>query len=123
MTMGCNIENASYGGTICAKRTAIVKAVSEGKKDFVAIAITSDVPTVISPCGICRQTLLEFCHVDMPVLLVPAVYPQTPQKGAEGTGEEDFQATWRERGGVVVETVGKLLPLGFAPEALERPRL
>lgn len=83
----------------------------------------SDVPTVISPCGICRQTLVEFCGVDMPVLLVPAVYPQKPQKGVEGQDEGDCQTTGREQGGVVVETVGSLLPLSFAPEALERPRL
>ena len=59
----------------------------------------------------------------MPVLLVPAVYPQKPQKCVEGQEKEDIQAaTWREQGGVVVETVGSLLPLSFAPEALERPR-
>ncbi|MCZ7545839.1 MAG: cytidine deaminase [Anaerolineae bacterium] len=55
---GCNVENATYGATICAERTAVVKAVSEGERAFVAIAIvTADGGT---PCGICRQTLFEF---------------------------------------------------------------
>ncbi|KAI9571996.1 cytidine deaminase [Boletus coccyginus] len=113
---GCNVENASYGGAICAERTAIVKAVSEGKKDFVAMAITTDVPTALSPCGICRQVLREFCPLDTPILLVPADYPQKPQEGSEG---EDSEGT---QGGVRVETVGGLLPLSFGPEALELPR-
>jgi hypothetical protein len=83
----------------------------------------SDVPTVISPCGICRQTLVEFCHVDMPVFLVPAVYPQKPQKDVEGQEDEIYQgATWCEQRGVVEETVGSLLPSSFSPEALDRPR-
>ena len=58
---GCNIENASYGLTICAERTAIFKAVSEGEKDFVEIMIvTSNPDKLISPCGACRQVLAEF---------------------------------------------------------------
>jgi cytidine deaminase len=57
---GCNIENASYGATNCAERTAIFKAVSEGHKDFTALAIVSDIPHVV-PCGICRQVIAEFC--------------------------------------------------------------
>ncbi|CAL1547576.1 unnamed protein product [Lymnaea stagnalis] len=58
---GCNVENASYGLTNCAERTAIFKAVSEGKKDFQAIAIAFDeVRAFSSPCGACRQVMLEF---------------------------------------------------------------
>ncbi|AEF94712.1 cytidine deaminase [Desulfotomaculum nigrificans CO-1-SRB] len=57
---GCNVENASYGLTCCAERTAIFKAVSEGYKDFDAIAIVADVPGYCSPCGACRQVLAEF---------------------------------------------------------------
>lgn len=55
---GCNVENVSFGGTICAERTAIVKAVSEGERQFEAIAVVTQ--TGISPCGICRQVMLEF---------------------------------------------------------------
>ncbi|TPX33137.1 cytidine deaminase [Synchytrium endobioticum] len=58
---GCNIENASYGAAICAERTAIVKAVSDGSRDIIAISIASDMPdTIITPCGICRQFIREF---------------------------------------------------------------
>lgn len=52
---GANVENASYGGAICAERTALVKAVSEGKKDFIALAVAADIDEPCSPCGICRQ--------------------------------------------------------------------
>lgn len=62
---GCNIENASFSGTVCAERTAIFKAVSEGKKRFVAIAVVGGKEGAItdycSPCGICRQIMMEFC--------------------------------------------------------------
>ncbi|KAF9946494.1 hypothetical protein BGZ72_000277 [Mortierella alpina] len=57
---GCNVENASYGGAICAERTAFVKAVSEGHRRFVAIAVSCDFNNFISPCGICRQFMNEF---------------------------------------------------------------
>ncbi|MCM1329271.1 MAG: cytidine deaminase [Ruminococcus sp.] len=57
---GCNIENASYGASNCAERTAVFKAVSEGKRDFLAIAIVSSGGEETFPCGICRQVLAEF---------------------------------------------------------------
>jgi cytidine deaminase len=57
---GCNIENASYGATNCAERTAIFKAVSEGSKTITAIAIVGDFNTFTYPCGICRQVFVEF---------------------------------------------------------------
>ncbi|MGN1305786.1 MAG: cytidine deaminase [Oscillospiraceae bacterium] len=57
---GCNIENATYGATNCAERTAVFKAVSEGKRDFDSIAITSSGDGLTFPCGICRQVLAEF---------------------------------------------------------------
>lgn len=57
---GCNIENASYGAANCAERTAVFKAVSEGYKDFSAIAIVSSSGEETFPCGICRQVLAEF---------------------------------------------------------------
>jgi len=58
---GCNIENASYGLTICAERVAVFKAVSEGLDDFDAIAVVADAPRLTAPCGACRQILWEFC--------------------------------------------------------------
>ena len=57
---GCNIENASYTVTNCAERTAIFKAVSEGYREFAAIAIVADTPDPCSPCGMCRQAISEF---------------------------------------------------------------
>lgn len=57
---GCNVENASFGLTICAERTAIGSAVSEGVTEFEAIAIVSDAGTLLMPCGACRQVLAEF---------------------------------------------------------------
>lgn len=57
---GCNIENGSYGATNCAERTAIFKAVSEGRRDFTAIAIVSSGGGETFPCGICRQVMGEF---------------------------------------------------------------
>lgn len=57
---GCNIENASYGACNCAERTALFKAVSEGKRDFPAIAIVSSAGNETFPCGICRQVIAEF---------------------------------------------------------------
>lgn len=57
---GCNIENSTYGATNCAERTAVFKAVSEGHREFTAIAITSSGGDLTFPCGICRQVLAEF---------------------------------------------------------------
>lgn len=58
---GCNIENAAYSPTNCAERTAIFKAVSEGKREFAAIAIAGDKKEYLAPCGVCRQVMNEFC--------------------------------------------------------------
>ncbi|XP_026209283.1 cytidine deaminase isoform X3 [Anabas testudineus] len=58
---GCNVENASYGLTVCAERTAIQRAVAEGHKKFKAIAVTCDIKdNFVGPCGACRQVLMEF---------------------------------------------------------------
>jgi len=65
---GVNIENATYGATCCAERTAVFKAVSEGETGIDAIAIASDSSDVIYPCGICRQVLAEFGSSDMKVI-------------------------------------------------------
>lgn len=64
---GCNVENSSYGGTICAERTAICKAVSEGAREFEKIAIVSSQGEAW-PCGICRQFMKEFCEDDFVII-------------------------------------------------------
>ena len=63
---GCNLENASYGLTLCAERVAVFKAVSEGIRSFDAIAIVAEAKQLTPPCGACRQILWEFCG-DIPV--------------------------------------------------------
>ncbi|MEX0601692.1 MAG: cytidine deaminase [Bacteroidota bacterium] len=57
--MGCNVESASYSLTVCAERTAIFKAISEGERNFTAIAVVSDDPDFTPPCGACRQVLMD----------------------------------------------------------------
>lgn len=70
---GCNIENAAYGPSNCAERTAIIKAVSEGKKEFEAIAVVGGkngkIENFCPPCGVCRQVLAEFCKKDFEIVL------------------------------------------------------
>ena len=58
---GCNIENATYGLTICAERVAVFKAISEGARKFKRIAVAADTDVLTPPCGACRQILWEFC--------------------------------------------------------------
>jgi cytidine deaminase len=65
---GCNVENATYGLTVCAERVAIFKAMSEGERGFDAIAVVADTDTLTPPCGACRQLIWEFCG-DVPVIL------------------------------------------------------
>ena len=91
---GCNVENAAYGPGICAERTAAVKAVSEGHRDFVRIAIACGAERHAAPCGTFRQFLYEFSP-RMEVLLV----------------NRDFQ--------IRRHTLAELLPHGFGPENLE----
>jgi len=66
---GCNVENATYGLTLCAERVAVFKAISEGSRSFRRIAIAADTETLTPPCGACRQILWEFCG-DIEILLV-----------------------------------------------------
>ncbi|MBQ1629539.1 MAG: cytidine deaminase [Treponema sp.] len=70
---GCNVENAAYGPSNCAERTAIFKAVSEGEKEFEAICIAGGMNGVITdfcpPCGVCRQVMREFCSPDFKIIL------------------------------------------------------
>ena len=71
--LGCNIENAAYTPTNCAERTAIFKAVSEGEREFTAIAIVGgkgeETAEFCAPCGVCRQVLAEFCDQDFRIIL------------------------------------------------------
>lgn len=92
---GCNVENAAYGSTICAERTALLKAVSEGHKDdWQAIAIAGRGEDYCWPCGSCRQMLYEFAP-DLKVLVA--------------RGDGDFVAT----------TLSELMPHGFGPRSLK----
>ena len=71
---GCNIENAAFTPTVCAERTAIFKAVSEGERKFEMIAVAGGKGGVVNgefpPCGVCRQVMAEFCSPEFPVLFV-----------------------------------------------------
>lgn len=67
---GCNIENASFGLTNCAERTAFFKAVSEGNVSFSHLVVAGETDEPISPCGACRQVMVEFCKPNMPVTLI-----------------------------------------------------
>ena len=70
---GCNVENAAYGPTNCAERTAFFKAVSEGERDFVKIAVVGgkdgSVTDMFMPCGVCRQVMAEFCDGDFEIIV------------------------------------------------------
>ena len=65
---GCNVENATFGLTMCAERVAIFKAISEGERGFTSIAVVTDTEALTPPCGACRQLIWEFCG-DVPVTL------------------------------------------------------
>ena len=96
---GCNIENAAFTPGICAERTAIYKAVSEGKRAFTAIAIAGgsedSAPALTAPCGVCRQVMAEFCDPEEFRIILGA-----------GTGEKK------------VYLLKELLPLSFGPDNL-----
>ena len=96
---GCNIENAGYTPSNCAERTAFFKAVSEGERDFTAIALCGGLNGVVkdycAPCGVCRQVMREFCKPDFKIILVKS--------------EEEWK----------IYTLSQLLPEGFGPENLE----
>ena len=86
---GCNIENSSYTPTLCAERCAMAKAISEGKRQFAAIAIVGSSEEYTTPCGVCRQFLFEFCDGSLPIICAKS--------------ETDYR----------VLTLGELLPNGF----------
>ncbi len=91
---GCNVENASYGLTVCAERAAVAAAVAAGARRLEAVAVASGTVPPTPPCGMCLQTLAEFGGPDLPVLLVGA------------------------RGSRVETTLGALLPSGFSKKFL-----
>lgn len=95
---GCNVENAAYTPTNCAERTAVFKAVSEGERDFEAIAIVGgkgeEPSELCAPCGVCRQVLAEFCTGDFKIIM--------------GTPEN-----------IKVCTLSELLPYSFGKSNLE----
>lgn len=78
---GCNIENSAFSPTICAERTAFAKAVSEGCREFTAIAVcggkNGEITALCSPCGVCRQVMREFCREDFAVYLTDGEKIQT----------------------------------------------
>ena len=97
---GCNVENAAFTPTSCAERTALFKAVSEGEREFTAIAIVGSKvgqknTLVTGPCGVCRQALFEFGGPSLTVIMAKS--------------EDDY----------IVTTLGELLPYGFGPANLE----
>lgn len=96
--LGCNIENASYPATICSERVAMSKAISEGEREFTMLAIAAGPAggecTEVSPCGICRQFLAEFCNADMPIVM-------------------------SKSDGYITSTLGELLPMGFGKNNLQ----
>ena len=93
---GCNIENAAYSPGNCAERTAVFKAVSEGKKDFLAIAVVGDREEPLTPCGVCRQVLTEFVDGSMFEVIM--------EDGA---------------GGIKVMKLEELFPASFSPKDLQ----
>jgi len=79
MHTGCNVENATYGLTLCAERVAVFKAISEGARQFRRIAIAADTHQLTPPCGACRQILWEFCGDIEITLLNPRGKTETVQ--------------------------------------------
>lgn len=100
--LGCNIENASYSPTNCAERTAFFKAVSEGEREFSAIAVVGghelDFNDYFAPCGVCRQVMAEFCEKSTFRVIL-------------GKGNGEFKVFFLE----------EILPFGFSPESLNKP--
>ena len=79
---GCNIENATYGLTLCAERVAIFKALSEGERGFEAIAVVADTDALAPPCGSCRQIIWEFCG-DIEIVLANLKHRTETHKASE----------------------------------------
>ncbi|MDQ2798244.1 MAG: cytidine deaminase [Armatimonadota bacterium] len=67
---GCNVENASFGLTVCAERVAVFNAISDGRLDIVAVAVVTSAPKLCKPCGACRQVIAEFSQADNPIFVL-----------------------------------------------------
>ena len=102
---GCNIENAAYGCTICAERTAIFKAVSEGHRDFAAIAIAGRSDDYCVPCGSCRQVMMEFAP-DLTVICLN-------KNGESHVAKRSEASTNRIQAGWLIHTMGESALTGF----------
>ena len=87
---GCNVENASFSATVCAERTALFKAVSEGEREFSAIAIVGNTDLCF-PCGVCRQVMSEFCGKNFKIYLEENGKPVTYALGELLPGRFDFK--------------------------------
>ncbi len=77
---GCNVENASYGLTLCAERVAVLKAVSEGDRNILALAVVGGKDKAARPCGACLQVLSEFCSPDCRIILAPLNHPDKTEE-------------------------------------------
>jgi len=66
---GCNVENSNYGSTLCAEQVALAKAVSEGARDFIRVAVIADSDAPVPPCGACRQVIIELCGGEAEVVM------------------------------------------------------
>lgn len=114
---GCNVENASYGGAICAERTAFTKAVSEGyTSGFIKIGVVGgeNSDAFVSPCGICRQFMREF--VDPKKFQVVMCRSRTEKEKAKDSFE--YIENFTEGSDYIIKTLEELLPLSFGPEDL-----
>lgn len=67
---GCNVENASFGLTICAERVALFNAIADGRMDIAAVAVVTSAPKICKPCGACRQVIAEFSKADNPIVII-----------------------------------------------------
>lgn len=96
---GCNIENAAFGPTVCAERTAFFKAISEGEHKFRRIAVVGGKDGTVTdyfyPCGVCRQVMAEFCKSDFEIITA--------------ISEQDY----------IMKTLAEMLPYGFSPDNLK----
>jgi cytidine deaminase len=100
---GCNVENANFSNSLHAEEVAIGRAVAEGHRDFAALAVTSGARDGVTPCGMCRQTLAEFCDEDFPVYCDEGDGGEEVEVGADS--ESDTRVTTYRLGDLLPETI------------------